>query len=85
MADDLSQHYALANDEAKRALDAQEAVVNELRSRAAVLIAAAAVTTSFFGSRALTSSDVDAWAWAAIISFALVGLTVLAILWPRHD
>jgi hypothetical protein len=85
MPDDLSQHYALAYEEAKRALDAQEAVVNELRSRAAVLIAAAAVTTSFFGSRALTSRDVDSCAWAAIISFALVGLTVFANLWPRHD
>jgi hypothetical protein len=86
MATDLTQHYELAYDEAKRALDAQEAVVNELRSRAAVLIAAAAVTTSFFGSRALTDSGhLDFWAWAATISFALVGLTVLSILWPRHD
>jgi hypothetical protein len=35
---DLAQHYELAYEEAKRALDAQEAVVNELRSRAGVLI-----------------------------------------------
>jgi hypothetical protein len=83
---DLAQHYELAYEEAKRALDAQEAVVNELRSRAAVLIASAAVTTSFFGSRALTDSGrLDVSAWAATISFALLGLTVLAILWPRHD
>jgi hypothetical protein len=75
----------LAYEEAKRALDAQEAAVNELRSRAGVLIAAAAVTTSFFGSRALTHSDLDGWAWVAIISFALLGLTVLSILWPRRD
>jgi hypothetical protein len=82
----LAQHYELAYEEAKRALDAQEAVVDELRSRAAVLIAAAAVTTSFFGTRALTDSgNLDFWAWAATISFALLGMTVLAILWPRHD
>jgi hypothetical protein len=43
----LNTHvYELAYEEAKRALDAQEAVVNELRSRAAVLIASAAVTTT---------------------------------------
>jgi hypothetical protein len=83
---DLPQHYELAYEEAKRALDAQEAVVNELRSRAAILIASAAVTTSFFGSRALIdSSRLDVWAWVATISFALLGVTVLAILWPRHD
>jgi hypothetical protein len=38
-------HYELAYDEARRALDAQESVVNELRTRAGVLIAAAAITT----------------------------------------
>lgn len=84
-SDGLAGQYELAYEEAKRALDAQESVVNELRSRAAVLIAAAAVTTSFFGSRALTNSDLDTWAWVAIGSFALLGFTVLAILWPRHD
>jgi hypothetical protein len=43
--------YALAYDEAKRALDEQERVVAELRSRAGTLIAAAAITTSFLGGR----------------------------------
>lgn len=41
--------YALAYEEAKRALEEQERVVAELRSRAGVLIGAAAITTSFFG------------------------------------
>lgn len=81
----LADQYALAYEEAKRAMDVQESVVNELRSRAAVLIAAAAVTTSFFGSRALTQSRLDIWAWLAIGGFALLGLSVLAILWPRHE
>ncbi len=81
----LDSHYELAYDEAKRALDAQEGVVNELRSRSAVLIAAAAVTTSFFGSRALMDPDVGAAAWVAIVFFACVGATVLVVLWPRRD
>lgn len=81
----LAQHYALAYDEAKRALDAQEAVVNELRSRASVLLASAAVTTSFFGARALSEGNPDVWAWIALISFVLVSVAVLAILWPQRD
>ncbi len=39
----------LAYKKAKRALEEQQRVVAELRSRAGVLIGAAAITTSFFG------------------------------------
>lgn len=81
----LKQHYALAYDEARRALDAQESVVNELRSRASVLLAAAAVSTSFFGARALADGHPQVWAWIALVSFVLVSVAVLAILWPKHD
>jgi hypothetical protein len=45
--------YRLAYEEARRALDEQERAVVELRSRAGQLIAAAAITTSFFGGQAL--------------------------------
>jgi len=31
------------------------------------------------------NGNLDVSAWTATISFALLGLTVLAILWPRHD
>jgi hypothetical protein len=57
----LEEHgpsYRLAFDEGGRALDAQERSVNELRSRAGVLLATAAITTSFFGSRVVGSGDV---------------------------
>src|SRR4051794_17451894 len=50
-----AKSYELAFEEAGRALDAHERAVNELRSRAGVLIAAAAITTSFFGSRAIAA------------------------------
>jgi hypothetical protein len=43
--------FRLAYEEAKRGLDDQEQAVVELRSRAGTLIAAAAITTSFFGRR----------------------------------
>jgi len=77
--------YALAYDEAKRALDQQERVVSELRSRAGTLIAAAAITTSFLGGRILTSHHLHPLAWAAIGCFAFVGVTLLALLWPWRD
>lgn len=77
--------YALAYDEAKRALDEQERVVAELRSRAGTLIAAAAITTSFLGGRILGSHHLHPLAWAAIGCFAFVGITLLALLWPWRD
>jgi hypothetical protein len=77
--------YELAFEEAGRPLDAQERAVNELRSRAGVLIAAAAITTSFFGSRAVSGDGLSGWVWAAVIAFIVVGGCVLAVLWPRSD
>jgi hypothetical protein len=77
--------YALAYDEAKRALDEQERVVAELRSRAGTLIAAAAITTSFLGGRILSSHHLHPLAWAAIGCFAFVGITLLVLLWPWRD
>jgi hypothetical protein len=83
--DATPEHYELAYDEARRALDAQESVVNELRTRAGILIAAAAITTSFFGGRALSDGDVATAGWIAIACFGVVGASVLAVLWPRTD
>ena len=77
--------YALAYDEAKRALDEQEGVVAELRSRAGTLIAAPAITTSFLGGRIISSQHLHTLAWAAIGCFAFVGITLLALLWPWRD
>jgi hypothetical protein len=80
-----AKSYELAFEEAGRALDAQERAVNELRSRAGVLIAAAAITTSFFGSRAVAGEEFSSWVWVAVIAFAVVGGCVLMVLWPRSD
>jgi multidrug resistance efflux pump len=80
-----AKSYELAFEEAGRALDAQERAVNELRSRAGVLIAAAAITTSFFGSRAITGDGLSVWVWVAVAAFIVVGGCVLTVLWPRSD
>ena len=83
--ENAAKAFELAFEEAGRALDAQERAVNELRSRAGVLIAAAAITTSFFGSRAVTGDQLSAWVWVAVGAFIVVGGCVLLVLWPRSD
>jgi hypothetical protein len=77
--------YALAYREARRGLEDQERSVVELRARAGALIAAAAITTSFFGSQTLTRHDVGVAGWVAIACFVLLGFAVLVMLWPRED
>jgi hypothetical protein len=77
--------YALAYGEAQRGLEDQERTVVELRARAGALIAAAAITTSFFGGQTLVRHDIGAFGWAAIGCFVLLGFAVLLILWPRRD
>jgi hypothetical protein len=76
--------YELAYKEGQRALEEQERAVVELRSRAGQLIAAAAITTSFFGGQAL-HGRVHPFGWVAIGCFVGLSLSVLIILWPRHD
>ena len=77
--------YALAFDEAKRALDDQEHVLNELHTRAATLIAAAALATSFFGGQVLHAGHVPTFGWIALIFFVMLAVCVLVVLWPRRD
>lgn len=75
--------YKVAYDEAVRALSAQQAVIDSVRSRAGLLLSAAAITTSFLGSQALDRASNPA-SWVALASFAAISLVSLAILWPRH-
>jgi len=67
--------YALALEEARRALDAQERVVAQLSIRAGLLISAAAIVTSFLGGPVLARSDIDLAAWLATAAF-------IAVTWP---
>jgi hypothetical protein len=83
--DEHAGSYKLAFEEGARALDARERAVNELRSRAGVLVASAAVMTSFFGSRAVIGGELKPASWVAIIAFSLVAATVLGVLWPWRD
>ncbi len=48
-------------------------------------MATATVATSFFGPRVISGSHAGPWAWVAMATFAGIGLSVLAVLWPRED
>ncbi len=50
-----------------------------------MLIAAAAITTSFFGGQTLARHDLGVAGWVAIGCFASLGFAVLVMLWPRRD
>lgn len=76
--------YALAYAEAGEALADQVRIVEQLRGRAASLVATAAVTMSIFGGPAIGRGAAGVALYVATAAFAGVCLCVLALLWPRH-
>lgn len=74
--------YKIAYDEAVRALSEQQAVIDSFRTRAGLLLSAAAITTSFLGAEALRGGESSLCAWLALADFVAVAWVALAILWP---
>lgn len=81
---DKDRLYEVAYDEAVRALSEQQAVIDSFRTRAGLLLSAAAITTSFLGAQALHGGDSSLAAWLAMVGFVGVAAVSLAILWPRQ-
>lgn len=81
----LTTGYELAFQEARRGLEDQERAVVELRSRAGILIASAAITTSFFGEHVFSAHRSRPATLVAIGCFGLLGLVIVAMLWPGRD
>lgn len=52
--------YQIAYDEAVRALSQQQSTIDSLRTRAGLLLSAAAITTSFLGAQALNDGGPSA-------------------------
>jgi hypothetical protein len=77
--------YAIALEEARRALDEQERAVAQLSTRAGLLFSAAAVVTSLLGGPTLARNALDVASWLAIAAFIGVAAAVLAILSPRRE
>jgi hypothetical protein len=74
---------ALIYQESVRALDQQQAVLDALRARAGVLIAAASVATTFLGGGvADDGAALGCWGWWAVGCFVGVGLLCVLVLMP---
>lgn len=69
--------YKVAYDEAVRALSEQQGVIDSFRTRAGLLLSAAAITTSFLGAQALDRGDSNLATWLAMMGF--VGAAVVSL------
>ncbi|HEX2051595.1 MAG TPA: hypothetical protein VHJ34_13335 [Actinomycetota bacterium] len=72
----------LVYDEAIRAASLMSGVHDGLRQRAATLVSATGIATSFLGGVALIPGNVSVWAWIALAAF--VGSAVFAVLVLRE-
>jgi hypothetical protein len=87
---------SIAFDFAKSGIDGARARLDDIRSRAATLISAASIVTSFLGAEALKNTkpgrgttvmadrSLQPAAWFAIAAFIGVGIACMYILWPRR-
>lgn len=73
---------ALVYEESRRALDQQQAALDNLRTRTGVLIAAAAIASSFLGGQALRTEALSVWSWLGLVALAAVGLSAILVLAP---
>lgn len=71
-------------EQAQKALEQQERQVNELRQRTGTLLAAAALTASFFGAAALGRDGVVAPVVLAAVALAVTVLSGLYVLYPHE-
>jgi len=83
MAADADPRLALAYQESVRALTVQSGVLDELRSRTGVLLAAASVASAFLGAQTLTARHaLSGLPLVALISFGSVVVLCIYVLLP---
>ena len=73
----------LAYEAAQRALDKQERLVDELRSRTGLLLAAASLAASFLGREAFAGDPKDGLAILALAAFLLAVAASVYVLLPK--
>lgn len=83
--DGNAEAYRLAYEEGVRALAQQEEAVESFKTRAGLLLSAAAITTSFLGSQVLGAGHPGPPSWLALVCFAGLSGTVLAMLFPGRE
>jgi hypothetical protein len=71
-------------EQAQKALEQQERQVDELRQRTGTLLAAAALTASFFGAAALGGDGIVAPVILAAVALAVTVLSGLYVLYPHE-
>jgi hypothetical protein len=74
----------LAYEESVRALVQQQGVLDSLHTRAALVLSAAAITSSLFATQVLRHGSPSCLTWNALVAFVVVGVATLYVLWPRH-
>jgi hypothetical protein len=75
----------LSYEAAQRALDKQERLLEELRSRTGLLLAAASLAASFFGREAFAADPNRGFALVALVAFLVaVGASVYVLL-PKSE
>lgn len=79
------QFEQLAYEAALRRLDKQEGVLNELRSRTGVLLAASSLAASFLGRHAFQRPMSTAIAVLALLAFVVSIVASVYVLIPRLD
>jgi hypothetical protein len=91
---DQAAIYGLVYLESQRNLTQQAAVLDNIRTRAGLVITAANVVTAFLGAPAIKNATTPAGGftsipgltvggWLAIACFAIVGICSITMLWPR--
>src|SRR4029450_4730874 len=75
---------ALVYQESLRGLLQQQAAVESLHNRAAMLIFASSFASSLLGSRAL-ADGLGAWDWLAVILLLATGALAVVVLWPYYN
>lgn len=73
----------LAYEAAQRALDKQERLIDELRSRTGLLLAAASLAASFLGREAFANSPKRGLAILALVAFLVAVSACVYVLLPR--
>jgi hypothetical protein len=87
--------YQLAYLESQRNLTQQATVLDNIRTRAGLVITAANVVTAFLGAPAIKNATtppstagpapgLTLGGWIALLCFAIVGVSSIAMLWPRR-
>jgi hypothetical protein len=77
--------YELVYLEAVRLLSQQREGFESLRTRAGMLLSAAAIASSLLGGQAFMAGRLNLGGWLAVGAFASLGLAVVTILWPRPE